>query len=314
MKLAQATFLGLRGLRDEKLDFLDKNSRMPASFVLVTGPSASGKTRALEAILMAKEAIAPYAAGATVEGWHRDGVHAAKVVLTWWLNAEEQASSGSPEAFVTTEAILREDGITVDADEGVLSVLERYRHDDAFGKVEYFPESRRLLAYGPSHGTSELEQSGLRTERDVRKYGFVPRFLQELARQPARQRAFSELVTRLAPALRYAPGEYPEVCFRSREAEPVGYEALSSSEADAVIFAATTVMLGLSHSIVLIDRPDLHLGFDRLGAYLNALTTIGTDNQIIAASPNAAIASAVAGARVISLGAAGAHSIAPPAG
>ena len=63
---------------------------------------------------------------------------------------------------------------------------------------------------------------------------------------------------------------------------------------------------------MLIDRPDLHLGFDRLGAYLNALTTLGTDNQIIAASPNAAIASAVQGARVISLGGASAHSIVPP--
>lgn len=314
MKLAQATFLGLHGLRDEKLDFLDKSSMMPSNFVLLTGPSASGKTRALEAILMAKEAIAPYAAGGTVEGWHREGVHAAKVVLTWWLNAEEQAASGSAEAFVVTEAILREDGITVDADDGVLTVLERYRHDEAFGKVEYFPETRRLLSYGPSHGTSEMEQSGLRTERDVRKYGFVPKLLQELVRQPRKQQLFGELVSRLAPGLRYAPGAYPELCFRSRDAAPVGYHALSSSESDAVIFAATAVMLGLSRSVVLIDRPDLHVGFDRLGAYLNALTTLGTDNQIIAASPNAAIASAVAGSRVISLGATSAHSIAPPAG
>ncbi len=313
MKLAQATFLGIRGLRDETIDFLDKQSRLPASFVFMTGPSASGKTRALEAILMAKEAVAPYAAGGSVEGWHRDGVHAAKVVLTWWLNAEEQAASGSSEAFVTTEAILREEGIQVDADEGVLSVLERYRHDDAFGKVEYFPESRRLLSYGPSHGTSEMEQSGLRTESDVRKYGFVPKLIQELPRLPRKQKAFAEILSRLAPSLRYAPGEYPEDCFRSHDAAPVRYTALSSSEADAVIFAATAVMLGLSHSVVLVDRPDLHVGFDRLGAFLNALATLGEDNQMIVASPNAAIAGAVAGARVIAMGGAGARSIAPPA-
>lgn len=313
MKLAQATFLGLRGLRDETLDFLDKQSRLPATFVLLTGPSASGKTRALEAILMAKEAVAPYAAGGSVEGWHRDGVHAAKVVLTWWLNAEEQAASGSSDAFVTTEAILREEGIQVDADEGVLSVLERYRHDDAFGKVEYFPESRRLLSYGPSHGTSELEQSGLRTERDVRKYGFVPKLIQDLPRQPRRQAMFGEILARLAPNLRYAPGDYPEACFRSRDEGPVPYTALSSSEADAVIFAATAVLLGLSRSVVLIDRPDLHVGFDRLGAFLDALTTLGQDNQLIVASPNAAIAGAIAGSRVISMGGAGARSIAPPA-
>ncbi len=312
MKLAQANFLGLRGLRDEKLDFLDKTSRMPANFIVLTGPSASGKTRTLEALLMAKEAVAPYAAGASVEGWHRDGVHAAKVVLTWWLNAEERAASGAPEPFVTTEAILREDGIQVDADEGVLSVLERYRHDEAFGKVEYFSDSRRLLSYGPSHGTSEMEQAGLRLETDPRKYGFVPKFIQGLPRQPRRQGAFAELLARLAPTLRYAPGELPEECFRSNDAAPVAYHALSSSEADAVIFAATAVMLGLSHSVVLIDRPDLHLGFDRLGAYLDALTTLGADNQLIVASPNAAIGSAVHGARIISLGGASARSIVPP--
>lgn len=301
MKLAQATFLGLRGVRDQTFDFLDRTSRLPSSFVLFTGPSASGKTRLLEAILMAKEAVAPYAAGASVEGWHRDGVHAAKVVLVWWFNAEECAASGAPEPFVTTEAILREDGIHVDGDEGVLSVLERYRHDDAFGKVEYFPESRRLLSYGPAHGTGEMEQSGLRTETDLRKYGFVPRFLQELMRQPRKQTEFAERIGRLSPTLRYAPGEYPEECFWSNGASPVRYHALCSSEIDAVIFAATSVMLGLSSSVLLIDRPDLHVGADRLGPYLTALGTLGSDNQIFAASPNPGIANAVEGAKVITL-------------
>lgn len=301
MKIAQATFLGVRGLSDETFDFTDRSGRLPSNFVLVTGPSASGKTRLLEGIVMAKEAVAPYAAGASVEGWHRDGVQAAKVVLNWWLNPEEQAAAGSNEELVTTEAILREDGIQVDADEGVLTVLERYRHDDAFGKVEYFPESRRLLAYGPAHGTGEMEQSSLRLETDVRKYGFVPRFIQELVRQPRKQTEFAERLTRLSPTLRYAPGEHAEDCFWSNGGAAVRYHALSSSEADAVIFAATSVMLGLSSSVVLIDRPDMHIGFDRLAPWLAALSTLGSDNQIIAASPNPAIANGVEGAKVITL-------------
>ena len=59
MKLARVSFLGVRGLADATYDLVGP-SGVPHDLVVVTGPTASGKTRFLEAVVAAKEAIAPY--------------------------------------------------------------------------------------------------------------------------------------------------------------------------------------------------------------------------------------------------------------
>jgi hypothetical protein len=69
---------------------------------------------------------------------------------------------------------------------------------------------------------------------------------------------------------------------------------LSASEADAVMFSATAALVGLSGSIVLIDRPDLH-GIDAAHA-LAGLSGLGTDNQLIMSTSSPAFAAGFDGA------------------
>ncbi len=71
---------------------------------------------------------------------------------------------------------------------------------------------------------------------------------------------------------------------------------LSASEADSVIFSATATLVGLSNSIVLVDRPEMH-GIDPARA-LAGLAALGTNNQIILASPSPAFAAGFDGAIV----------------
>ncbi|MBK8941587.1 MAG: hypothetical protein IPM79_29285 [Polyangiaceae bacterium] len=59
MKLSRATFLGIRGLPDVTFDLTSPDTGRPHPVVVLTGPPESGKTRALEAILAAKDVLAP---------------------------------------------------------------------------------------------------------------------------------------------------------------------------------------------------------------------------------------------------------------
>jgi hypothetical protein len=186
-------------------------------------------------------------------------------------------------------------------------VLERYSHDPAHGKLEYFPATRRLLPHPPFTGLGVAEQRIARPGKDARKYSFVVPFLLSLQHDARRAERFASRLAALCPAVAYAPdpeGAPIPRCFRSRGGPPATPFELSSGETDAVVFAATATAIGLERSLVLVDRPDLHLDdVERLAAGLAAL---GQDNQLFLAASAASTGladrlAAAAGAHLVTL-------------
>jgi hypothetical protein len=197
--------------------------------------------------------------------------------------------------------IFTEERVRVESDEGLAALLERYAHDPTQGKLEYFPATRRIPAHPPYGGLGVAEQRIARPGKEPRKYGFVVSFLRTLEYSRAAAEAFAARLKAFSPTCRYVarPLEDAEPrCLQSRGGPPVTPAELSDGEADAVLFAATAVVLGLNHSMVFVDRPDLHL--DDPVRLLGGLAALGQDNQLFVAS-GPALAAAAAGARIVPL-------------
>jgi hypothetical protein len=304
VKIIRATFLSIRGVPDGTYDLAHPVSGAPNSMVLVTGPEASGKTRFLEALLATKEAIGPY--GPMIEGgtWLRPGNQTAKIMVTYALDEEERQYAGTSDHIVDGEATFLAERVRRDADEGLVALLARYEHGPGSGKVEYFPSSRRLSPLGPYHGTGVIEQRLQRALKDPTKYGFVVRFLRDLPQDPATTKAFSQQLERLSPSCRYVAGEpqrgLPR-CFSSRGGPAATISELSETEQQAVLFAATAVNIGLSRSLVFIDRPELGTSPLRAAEFVEALSSLGQDNQVIMASSSPEFLAVLPKANIIRL-------------
>lgn len=300
MKIQRATFLGIRGVPDLTLDLVDYRSGLPHDVVILTGPSGSGKTRVLEALIAAKEALGAYGPMTAGAPWLGSG-SAAKIMLTFLLNAEEQQYAGTSSPVQEGEVVFLQDRAKSDAEEGLRSVLERYSHDSNQGKLEYFPANRRFAAHPPYGGLSAAEQRVSRPGKDVRKFSFVVSFLHSLEYNRALADRFANTLAALSPSLRYVPGTSSEGaprCLSSRGGAPVTYAQISDGEADALIFAATAAAIGLDHSLILVDRPDLHL--DDFASVVAGLGALGRDNQLfLTARPE--LATQAAGAHVVNL-------------
>ncbi len=304
MKIVRATFLGIRGVSDGTYDFTHPTTGAPNSLVLVTGPEASGKTSFLEAIVAAKEAIGAYGPMSPGATWIASGGVIAKVMLSFALDDDERHYVGTSESVVDGEATFLPERVRRDADEGLVALLARYEHGVKCGKMEYFPSSRRILPLGPFHGTGVVEQRMQRASKEITKYGFIVRFLRELNQLPAAQKAFAEHLARLSPTCRYVPSEpnsgLPR-CFATRGIAGATMSELSETEQHCIIFAATAVAIGLSKSLILIDRPEASTSPSRAGAFLEALSMLGDDNQIIMASFSNEILAAVPRTNIIRL-------------
>jgi hypothetical protein len=303
MKLARVTFLGVRGLRDVTLDLTDPKTGQPRELVILAGASASGKTRALEALVAAKEAVAPYGPLLPGATWIEPGALAAKVAMSFWLDEEERTYAGVDSPTSEAEVTFGTQRNTRDAEEGLVAVLGRYQHGKRAGKLEYFPATRRLPSHGPFGGTSALEQRIQRTTKDARKYSFVPRFLRDLDVDAARGRRFGDALAQLSPTLRYEPtgGEGLPRCLRSRDGAAVTPLELSDGEADAVLLAATAIAIDLVSSLVLVDRPELYADPANFGAFVKGLGALGDDNQLVLASSSAELAAAAPDALIVRL-------------
>lgn len=304
MKLLRATLLSIRGLPDMTCNFGDPATGVPHSVVAITGPGGSGKTRLIEAILAAKEVLAPYGPIVTGEPWLREGERAGKIQLDFVLDEEEMRSAGLGQPLVHAEALFRPRACAREADEGFLSVLERYVHGDT-GKIEYFPANRCLPPPGPAHGLQAIEQRLWRVSRDVRKYGFVPRLLAELPNDARRVAKLSSLLEGLCPWLRYVgpTGGDPLRCFSSRDRSASRTNELSSAESDAVLMAATATLVGLDRSIAFVDRPELSADDRAIVAWAQAVQGLGRDLQVVFATASQPLLSSLDPRAIIELGA-----------
>lgn len=302
MKIQRLTFLGVSGLPDLTFDLTDPASGAPHDVVFITGPAASGKTRALEAIVAGKEGIAPYGPVGPGAPWIATGGTASKVAMTFWLDEEERTYAGTNEATMEGETTFLPQRPRPEADEGLAAVLERYDHKGNNGKLEYFPSSRRLPVFPPFHGTGTMEQRILRPGKDARKYSFIPRFLRDLEAGSGAALAFAEKLAALSATCRYEHDRAVDgmpVCFRSRGGTPMPPDELSDAESDAVIFAATAVAVNLTRSIVLVDRPDLFADPRDIKRFLGGLLGLGAGNQLIMATSSPELLAAAEGALVL---------------
>jgi hypothetical protein len=306
MKLLRATFLSIRGLPDATCDFGDAHRGVPHDVVVITGPPASGKTRMLEALLAAKDVIAPYGPMISGAPWITGGASAAKIELAFVLDAEEQKRAGVTAPVVQAEALFSPRVCRGEADEGLIALLQSYEHTPRSGKVDYFPANRALVSSGSMHGLSAIEQRTLRTTRDPRKYSFVPRLLFALtwdgAYGAARER-FESAVASLSPTVRYLgpnPAD-PSVCFSSCGGPRVAPSALSGSESEAVLVAATATLLHFERSLVLIDRPEISADEGAIVAWLQAVRALAGDLQLLVASSSPALLAAVDPQAVVTL-------------
>lgn len=304
MKLRKVVFRGVRGLPDGSHDLTDPSTGEPCSLVLVTGPAASGKTRFLEAIVAAKELVAPYAARPQVTPWIRPGDTAAKVALSWHLTPEERTYGALGEGGAETESIFTTVGPTFPEDDGVVSVLKRYEHGHATGKIEYLPAHRPVSMTGLGVGLSPFEQKPLRATADPRKLTSVVKVVHELSGGGPTADYFAALLERLSPTCRFEPAHAADAfprCFPGPWG-PRSVRDLSSSELDAVVMAALAVLLGLSHSLLLIDSPDLFVEPSRVPALAEGLLSLGQDVQVIATTRSPDAWRAARPGQVITLG------------
>lgn len=315
MKLRRVTTDGVRGVADRLFDFTRRLGNEASPVVVVTGPSASGKTSLLDAIAAAKEDIAPWGARHSWSKVVRAGAGAAKIRLEWEISDEDRERLGFETNVVTSESIFSP---TTPPGQGhdprLEALLERYDHDPKHGKMEYFRAERTLAS--EAVGLSMLEpsiQKRVRLDRDIRKYGALHKYLHELhlglhersGEPPGRER-FAASFAKLCPARRVVgltrTADRMELVFDGGAEGPLPVARLPHGEQQAVLFAATFELLGLHHSIVLVDEPELHQGAAGLAAFARAITALGVDNQVIFATGWPAVAEALPDAVVLDLG------------
>jgi hypothetical protein len=291
LKLFAVKTIDVAGLDNGVYSFA-KTETEAHDHILVTGAPGTGKTRLLELIVTARQVLASGTRLFRQESFIRRENRTCKVSLSWELDAEEQASIGAPRSVVYTEVIFRNDDED-EVDHRMEFLLQRYGHDDDTPKFEYLSARRRLDTGGGGASLELDEQEVLRTEPSPRKHSWVPAFLAELPDHPERAARFARGVALLSPSCVYDPARN---ALSSNGRVLRSLNELSASEADAVMFASTAALVGLSRSIVLVDRPELHgIEPERI---VGGLSALGENNQLIFASSSPALAAGFPGGRV----------------
>jgi hypothetical protein len=291
VKLYSVKTIDVLGVANGSFSFA-KNDHEAHDVVFLTGASGAGKTRFLEMIVAARELLTTGEREPGGLGFIRPGNSSAKVVISWQLDAEEQATIGAKGPIASTELIFHDEQED-DSDSRMRFLIERYAHDDETPKFEYFSERRRLDVGGGGASLDETEQLYLRTDPSPRKFSWVPAFLEELPDRPDSASRFANLVGRLSGSAAY---DLERHVLTSKGRTIAGLHELTASEADAVMFASTATLVGLSRSIVLIDRPELH-GLEPARA-MDGLSALGKDNQLILATSSPAFVASGRGAVV----------------
>jgi hypothetical protein len=314
MKLRRVTTDGVRGLADRAYDFTDPRTGAAASVVVVTGASGSGKTSLLDAIAAAKEDVAPWGVRHSWTKVVRNGAGAAKIRIEWELDDEERGRMGVEARTMESESVFSPTTPPGQGHDGRLeALLERYDHDPAHGKMEYFFAERTLAR--EAVGFSALDpsmQKRTRLDRDLRKYGVLHKYLAELylglhersGAPPGRER-FASSFAKLCPARRVLGltrrGERLELTFDGGLEGALSVHALPHAEQQAVLFAGAFELLGLGRSILLVDGPELHQGEASIGVFARGITELGEDNQVVFATGWGGLADALPTAAVVAL-------------
>lgn len=317
MKVKRLQVDGFRGLPDRDFLFGDPSGKAP-NLVVVTGPTGSGKTSFLEAIIAGKERVAGYGAVGAPAQYLRPGVTGGKVKITWETDATERERFGIETMTIDSEALFGATLTTPEIDPGLQGMLLEYDVEPTSSKVEYFHATRRLRlgsAADPTQlGNSSLSDKAIRLTRDDAKYGGLVRFVVAAAmgldidpNGQARPKgrvtaAFEKLCTtkKLAGLYRVGDGLFPG--FTDAAGRPIGMSQLSDGELDAFLFATSWVRSGIRRSVVLIDTPELHRSDAEARALVTSLASLEEDNQLIVATRAPGVIGLVPKDRLIQLG------------
>jgi hypothetical protein len=330
MRLLRIQTEAFRGLPNRTYDFAHPGTGAPQDVVIITGEPGSGKTSLLEAIVAAKEDVGPYGPTRALGSCVRAGARTARVHATWVLSPAERARAGLGDAVVTTTSVFGDGEPPVAPHPDKLRALfAEHSCAPGKGKVEYFHAGRSLAAgRGVSSGTDTAAPAAevrLRLTTSNEKYRAVRAYLVAACLADAAKAAETllasgvvlgagslphraEIQQALRPLLRDRTFEGIEPAargyrlrFRCRSGELLDLDDLSATEQQAVLFAATFRHLGLEHSLVLIDEPELHVHAAHRVRFLQAVVGLGRDNQIVAATGAAELVSAALPAQVLDL-------------
>lgn len=328
MKLLRLHATGFRGLPDGAYDFCQVGADAAREVTIATGSAGAGKTSLLEAIIAAKEDVGAYGPmrALNLDGRSRGG--SARLDATWLLSPAEKQMARVSSAVVSTVSVFGADAPPVSAHpEELRGVFREHSQARRRAKVEYFHASRALP---PTRGTfpplpGDDADARVRLISSNEKYRMLRRHVVEAIQ--ADERALAEAVREhgvvlstgqfqvrqqlrevLKPFLldKVFDGIEPEggsfrLRFVHRDGTAFDIEELSAGEQQGVLFALTFHRLGLDHSIVLIDEPELHIHASRRAAFLQGLWGLGRDNQLIVATGSTELVAAAAPGQVLDL-------------
>jgi predicted ATPase len=329
VKILRLQARAFRGLPDRTFDFTDPGTDVPLPVVIVCGDAGSGKTSLLEAIIAAKEDVGAYGR-LPPASYLRAGERTARLEARWLLSPADMKRAGTADAIVTTVSVFG-DGAPVLAPhpEGLRAVFREQSANPGRAKMEYFHASRALprTRGGPLVSGRDPADARMRLDATNDKHralrGWVVEAVQAdnavladavrargVALGTGQFQKIEQLRELLRPFLvnKAFDGIDPErEGYRLRFVTPAGamldLEELSAREQQGVLFALTFHRLGLDHSIVLIDEPELHVHAAHRARFLQDLVGLGRDNQIIAATGSAEILAAARPAQIIALSA-----------
>ena len=310
MKIAKIETKSLLWFPDGTRSFSSATTNLPHPVVAITGGPGSGKTSLLEAILAAKETIAPHGRRSS-RVWGRDN-RSASVSIEWAFDEVERDYGGLDNPRVTTQCELGRVLPGTSRNVGVFALLDRYRHDSSSGKLDYHASERTIprTALSPT-GSLERDQRLLRLSRDPAKYAGLTRYLAEVElglRKSAVREAFGELFSQLSTSAQFVGATLDDganLWFESANGEEMAVHELSDSEREAFVFAGTAAMIGLSRSILLVDRPEQAQAPSSILRFVEGLRSLGQDMQLIVATSSAELLAALPKDAIIDLGTAG---------
>lgn len=321
-KLSAIHVVGVRGLAP--LDVTLPKSARSAEPLVITGPTASGKTRLLEAIIAAKEACGGYGTQPAAGDWFADASRGT-IELTW--RSPTAADSHAPLVARWEPAAPKSSHQT---DSALKLALREFNISPAEWKLEYLHATRQLDVSRSEHGAVDGRLQGYwRVGHANDKYGFVRSYLESsgvsaslatasalaerglvLSADSAPPGAgFARALAILTDKLQWIgvrmDGARPGCIFARRTATghaTLELRELSHAERMLVLYAATIDALGLARSLVLIDCPELYLHPEDQIRLMEGLRAVLAEGQLIVATTSPAILRSVSGGHVVVLG------------
>jgi hypothetical protein len=321
-KLITVRAAGVGGLAP--IDITIPSSTGSIEPLVVTGPTASGKTRLLEAVIAAKEACGGYGVHPVASDWFADPSHGT-IELTW-----RSGETADPRAPLVSRWEPAAPKASHQTDGALKLALREFSPSPTQWKLEYMHATRQLDV-----SRSEQPQLGDRPQGYARiaqandKYAFVRRYLKSngvsaslttesvlaerglvLSADRAPPHAgFARTLANLTDKLQWIgvrmDGARPGCIFARRARNghvTLELRELSHAERMLVLYAATIDALGLARSLVLIDCPELHLHPEDQIRLMEGLRAVLAEGQLIVATTSPAILRSVASGQVVVLG------------